>query len=153
MSDPKDQTPADPTTPLPVDDPTAPTEPVAAEPAPVPQASAAAPKAPVVVPVQRRFLIAGSVVGALAVVGLAFGAGYMVGDRGGHDSDRHDRQMSRFEERSGQNGRFPGMGQFPGQGQYPSDDQFPGRRGRQQQDLPTDPNQTPSSTTPSAVPG
>ncbi|MCF8603139.1 hypothetical protein L5I01_07150 [Gordonia sp. HY442] len=73
------------------------TEPIEAAPTetltPEPQTEqTAAPNAhaPTVVPVQRRWLVAGSAVGALAVVGLAFGAGFLVGDATGNSGHRGD---------------------------------------------------------------
>ena len=73
------------------------TEPIEAAPTetltPEPQTEqTAAPNAhaPTVVPVQRRWLVAGSAVGALAVVGLTFGAGFLVGDATGNSGHRGD---------------------------------------------------------------
>ncbi|QRY62809.1 hypothetical protein JVX90_00600 [Gordonia sp. PDNC005] len=146
MSDPQDQTPDTPTAEL--DATAAPTEP---SPHPEPAVSPtppAASKEPVVVPVQRRFLIAGSVVGAIAVVGLSFGAGFLVGDHSGNDSDRrHGRiEVMRFEDRSDQQGQFPGLQQFPGQGEVPNFRMRPQEGSPDESTAPA----TPSTPTPSA---
>ena len=156
MSDPQDQTPGDagetaahgvtPTEPVPTD-----SAPTPGPTGPVADVPAAQPSGPTTVPVQRRFLIAGSVVGAIAVIGLAFGAGYLVGDHTGDSGSRHDHpRMSRFDDRTDEDGQRPGMGRFPGPGEAP------GRRG--QQNLPddghTDQSTAPTAPTePSAIPG
>lgn len=147
MGDPQDQSPRD-TDSMPTDSVRTEQVPAAGLPGPVPALPTAQPSGPTVVPVQRRFLIAGSVVGAVAVIGLAFGSGYLVGDHAGDSGSRHDHsRMSRFDDRMGADGQHPGMGRFPGL------DEAPGRRG--QQNLPDDgqTDQSTAPTEPSAIPG
>ncbi|MDR2280127.1 MAG: hypothetical protein LBE07_04625 [Gordonia sp. (in: high G+C Gram-positive bacteria)] len=151
MSDPQDHTPDTPA--VEPDVTTAPTQPIE-QPAPTVASAPTVPaKTPVVIPVQRRFLIAGSVVGALAVVGLSFGAGFLVGDHSGDKSERRHGgiEVMRFEDQSGQQGRFPGLQQFPGDGQLPDQSQFPNRRGQQDEPIPSD--QSAAPTAPSAAVG
>ncbi|MEJ9077161.1 hypothetical protein WKY82_01960 [Gordonia malaquae] len=146
MSDAQDQTPDSPA--AEPDAAAAPTQPIG-QPEPAAPAVPPAPsKQPVVVPVQRRFLIAGSVVGALAVVGLSFGAGFLVGDHSGDKSERrHGRiEVMRFGDQSDQQGQFPGLQQFPGQGEVPNFRMRPQEGAPDQTDTPA----TPSTPTPSA---
>ncbi|GAA4641163.1 hypothetical protein [Gordonia humi] len=121
--------------------PTAPLEstqpdPGQAAPAPQPTPVAAAPRpGPTVVPVQKRWLVAGSAVGALAVVGLAFGAGFLVGDNTGDDGHGDRGRMS------AEYGQMPGFGSGSGGGRrlfvipdLPGQEQGQGQQDRSGQD-------------------
>lgn len=129
----------------------APTEPIASG-AP----AAAAVPAPAVadngtgkhVSVKRSWLYAGAGVGVLAVIGVAFGLGYLAGYDEGGDRGPHHERGERMHGRTGEMGEFgPGMRwRMNPEGMPGRDGQRPDRQNTDRQN----PNQQPSESTTTA---
>lgn len=131
----------------PADPAAAPGQPGAAHHRP-PLVAAPASTGPQTVEVRRKWLVGGAVVGAIACLGLAFGAGYVTGD---HTGGHHRQNEARYErgatmrgfmgqERNGLGGqrwRMMPPGSANGDGQTPG-----------QQNQTPDQNQTPGQQTP-----
>ncbi|ALG83567.1 hypothetical protein [Gordonia phthalatica] len=132
------------------DAPTAPTEPIAAPvapgavvppPVPVPQAPAAPG-----LQVKRSWLVAGAGVGAVGLLGLGFGLGYITGDQTGG----HGERMSQHErgEMRGFTGEMPG-GRFGGEHRWlvvPPNGQDGQAPNQQQPQTPTPAPSTPGTS-------